>query len=404
MEQITIDRLGHQGDGVAKGEDDIFVPFTLPGEVVEITADGELHAVLQASAERIEPVCKHFGICGGCSVQHGSDKFIASWKVDVVRRALSARGIDMTVGGIATSPPRTRRRAVFGGRRTRKGITVGFHQRGTNNLIEIEECFVIDPKIFAAIPALHELTAIGASRTAAIRLSVTLSAAGLDVVVDEAHKLEPKMLPQLAEVAVRHELARLTWNDEVIVSASPPVQRMGKTRIVPSPGAFLQATPHGQAALVATVKQAVGNASRVIDLFAGCGTFALPLAENAEVLAVENDGPMLSALELAWRRTDGALHRITTDKRDLFRRPLLSSEMKGYDAVVVDPPRVGAAAQVAELALSDIKTIAFVSCNPVTFARDAEVLVKAGYTMGPVRVIDQFRWSPHVELAVTFTR
>jgi len=404
MKQITIDRLGHQGDGVAQGGGEVFVPYSLPGEVVELTAEGDLHAVLQPSEQRITPVCKHFGTCGGCAVQHASDAFVAEWKVNVVRRALSARGIDMKVGGIATSPPRSRRRAVFGGRRTRKGITVGFHQRASNTLIAIEECAVIDPKIFAAIPVLEELTAIGASRTAAIRLSVTLSAAGLDVLVEEARELEPTMLPQLAEIAGRHDLARLTWNDEVIVNASPPVQRMGKARIVPSPGAFLQATPNGQAALVATVKQAVGNASRVIDLFAGCGTFALPLAEQAEVLAVENDGPMLDALDLAWRRTDGALHRITTDRRDLFRRPLLASEMKGYDAVVIDPPRVGAAAQVQELTSSAVPLIAFVSCNPVTFARDAEVLLKAGYRMGPVRVIDQFRWSPHVELAVTFTR
>lgn len=404
MEQITIDRLGHQGDGVVQGGGERFVPYTLPGEVIEVNAKGDLQTVVTASPHRVEPLCKHFGTCGGCAVQHGADAFVAEWKVDVVRRALSARNIEMKFGGLATSPAGTRRRAVFGGRRTRKGVSVGFHQRGSNQLVEIEECVVVDPKVMTAMPALEELTVIGASRNSTIRLSVTLSVAGLDVFVDEAHPLERTMLPKLAEIATRHNLARLTWNDEVIVSANPPIQRMGRARVVPPPGAFLQATPHGQAALLATVKQAVGKASRIVDLFAGCGTFALPLAENAEIHAVENDGPMLSALETAWRRTEGALHRITTENRDLFRRPMLSSELKGYDAVVIDPPRAGAASQIGELAQSAIKTIVFVSCNPVTFARDAEVLTNAGYTMGSVRVVDQFRWSPHIELVATFTK
>ena len=403
MDKVTIDRLGHQGDGIAGGEDGRFVPFTLPGEVVELDAGGNLARVLTPSAERVAPVCPHFGTCGGCAVQHGSDRFVAAWKVDVVRRALGARGLAMEAGGIATSPPRTRRRAVFGGRRTRKGVSIGFHARGTNLLVEITDCVVIDPRLLGARPALEELTALAASRSATVRLNVTLSPAGLDIAVDEALDLDRTLLPALADIGTRHALARLTWNGEVVVCPAPPVQRMGRVQVVPSPGAFLQATPHGQAALTATVRQAVGDAARVADLFAGCGTFALPLAEGAEVHAVENDRPMLDALETAWRRGEG-LHRLTTEARDLFRRPLIAQELARFDAVVIDPPRAGAAAQVEQLALSTVPRIAFVSCNPVTFARDAQALVAAGYAMGPVRVIDQFRWSPHVELAATFTR
>ena len=404
MEQVTIDRLGHQGDGLVSGAQERFVPFTLPGEVVTLDADGALASLHTPSPERVEPVCAHFGTCGGCAVQHASDRFVAAWKVNIVRRALAARGIEMQAGGIATSPPGTRRRAVFGGRRSRKGgVTIGFHARATNTLIDITECPVTDPRILAARPALEALTGLGASRTAAIRLSVTLSAAGLDVAVDEASPLDRKLEPKLAAIASEHGLARLSWNGEIVVTPSQPVQRMGRAQVVPPPGAFLQATPHGQAALTATVRQAVGRANRVVDLFAGCGTFTLPLSESAEVHAVENDAPMLEALQTAWRRV-GGLSRVTVEARDLFRRPLLPLELKGFEAAVIDPPRAGAAAQVAQLASSDVPVIAFVSCNPVTFARDAQVLVEAGFQMGPVRVVDQFRWSPHVELATTFTR
>ena len=183
----------------------------------------------------------------------------------------------------------------------------------------------------------------------------------------------------------------------------PPWQGMGRARVAPPPGAFLQATAEGEAALVAAVRGLVGDAARVADLFAGCGTFALPLAERAEVLAVEGEAAMLAALDAGWRKAEG-LKRIRVEARDLFRRPLQPAELDRFDAVTIDPPRAGAEAQVRELAASRVPRIAMVSCNPATFARDAEILVAGGYKLGEVRPVDQFRWSGHVELAAAFRR
>ncbi len=198
-------------------------------------------------------------------------------------------------------------------------------------------------------------------------------------------------------------MARLTWNGETLATIHPPAQSFGRARVTPPPGAFLQATEHGEAALRAVVMQAVQGARTVVDLFAGAGTFSLPIAEQAHVHAVEGVEAMMQALDTGWRQAPG-LHRVSTETRDLFRRPLLPSELNRFDAAVIDPPRAGAAAQVAELAASDLPRIAMVSCNPVTFARDAELLIGAGFRMGPISVVDQFRWSAHVELAAEFVR
>jgi 23S rRNA (uracil1939-C5)-methyltransferase len=202
----------------------------------------------------------------------------------------------------------------------------------------------------------------------------------------------------LGQIAAGHGLARITWNGETVVTATPPALTLGRARVVPPAGGFLQATAEGEAALVAAVRAAVGPARRVADLFAGLGTFALPLAETAAVHAVEAEAPMLAALDRGWRDTPG-LRRIDSERRDLYRRPLDAAELKGFDAVVLDPPRAGAEAQVTELAGAKVPVIAYASCNPATFARDARILVAAGYRLDWIEVIDQFRWSPHVELA-----
>jgi 23S rRNA (uracil1939-C5)-methyltransferase len=207
---------------------------------------------------------------------------------------------------------------------------------------------------------------------------------------------------QLGQEAQRLKVARLTWDGEVIATLVPPVQRFGAARVVPPPGAFLQATREGEAALVAVAQEIVGDAKSVVDLFAGCGTFSLPMAGTAEVHAIEGEAAMMRALDRGWREAQG-LKRVSVETRDLFRNPLMAEDLR-YEAAVIDPPRAGALAQTAELARSDIARIAFVSCNPVTFARDAKVLVDAGYRLDWVQVVDQFRWSSHVELVGAFAR
>jgi 23S rRNA (uracil1939-C5)-methyltransferase len=215
--------------------------------------------------------------------------------------------------------------------------------------------------------------------------------------------LTPQLRIELAAFAQTHQVARLCWNDEVIVTINPPVQKMGGANVVPPSGAFLQATREGEAALLSAVTEIVGKADKVVDLFSGVGTFALPLAQTAEIHAVEGEEEMLGSLDKAWRGAQG-LKRVTTEKRDLFRRPLEPDELDRFDAAVIDPPRAGADAQIDTLAQSKIRTIAMVSCNPVTFARDAVTLIKGGYKLDWAQVVDQFRWSAHVEVVGKFTR
>ncbi|WP_050928885.1 class I SAM-dependent RNA methyltransferase [Aestuariivita boseongensis] len=403
MQQFTIIRLGHQGDGIAEGP--VFAPRTLPGEVVSGQLDGKVLTDIRIdmpSDDRVKPPCPHYKSCGGCALQHASDAFVADFKVGVVRQALDAQGIAADIRGIHTSPPRSRRRATLAARRTKKGVLVGFHARASDTITEIPECHLLTPDLLAARPAIADLAMAGASRKGAMAVTVTQSDQGLDLLVRGGKPLDGPLQITLAAIADRHDLARLTWEDEVIVTRRNPEQTFGAARVTPPPGAFLQATQDSEARLLSAVKEATQGASRIIDLFAGCGTFALPLAQTAEVHAVEGDRAMTAALDKGWRHATG-LKRVTVEARDLFRNPIIAEDLAGFDAAVIDPPRAGAETQTEQLAAAQIPRIAFVSCNPVTFARDAKTLIAAGYCLDWVQVVDQFRWSAHVELAASFT-
>lgn len=404
MTSLTIERLGHHGDGVAHGP--VFVPLSLPGEVVEgnVTAGRMTQPrIVTPSPNRVRAPCSHFKTCGGCSVQHGSDSFVENWKTDLVRTALAAQGLDAPITGVTTSPPKSRRRAVLAGKRTKNGAMVGFHARGSDVLIEIPNCQLLLPQIMDLLPALQELTVMGASRKAEIAISVTWTAAGADIAVTGGKPLDGPFRAEAAGFTQRHHVARLVWDGDLIAEQNAPVQDFGGVAVVPPPGAFLQATQHGQEALTQAVQRAVGSARRVADLFAGCGTFSLPLAHKSEVHAVESEPDMLAAMDAGWRRMPG-LKMLTTEARDLFRRPLLPEELRYFDVVVIDPPRAGAEAQVRQIAQSQIKRIAAVSCNPTSFARDAKILTDAGFALDWIEVVDQFRWSSHVELAAQFSK
>ncbi|MGG7565715.1 class I SAM-dependent RNA methyltransferase [Rhodovulum sp. DZ06] len=413
--ELTIDRLGHRGDGVAHGpEGEVFAPFTLPGEVVRGEVSGGRMAapkIAAPSAHRVKAPCPAFGRCGGCALQHASDAFVAGWKRDAVAAALAARGLQAEILETATSPDRSRRRAVLSGRRTKKTVLLGFHAARDAEIVPLADaCPLLRPEILEGRAGLEALVARAASRKGELRLSVTVSLNGLDIAATGARPLDGPLRLDLARLAGEFGWARLVVDDEPIATARPPHQPFGKARVAPAPGGFLQATAEGEAAILSEIRAVVGKAARVVDLFCGAGAFALPLAETAEVLAVEGDGPALAALEAGWRATGGALRKVVPLKRDLFRRPLLAAEMKGFQAAVIDPPRAGAEAQTAELAalaaggMPGPERIAAVSCNPATFARDARALVDAGWRMGPVRPVDQFRWAPHVELTAGFTR
>ncbi|MCB1368728.1 MAG: class I SAM-dependent RNA methyltransferase [Rhodobacteraceae bacterium] len=404
MTAHRIARLGHLGDGIT--ENGLFAPFTLPGEEVEGAVSAGRIAeprILTPSGNRVKAPCPHFRACGGCALQHASDDFVANWKVEVVETALKAQGLQATFLPIAVSPPGARRRAVLAGKRTKKGAMVGLHGRASDTIIAIPGCTLLHPAILAAIPALEGLTVLGASRKAVLALSVTHSEGGLDLAVENGRPVDGPLLAQLGAFCASAGFARLAWNGEVIATINPPVQSFGRARVVPPPGGFLQATAHGQAALTAGVQAALDGATRVVDLFAGSGTFALALADRAEIHAVESDAAALAALDRGWRQSPG-LKVITCETRDLFRRPLLADELARFDGVVIDPPRAGAEAQMRLLAQSQVPRIAVVSCNPVTFARDASILAAGGYALERIQVVDQFRWSVHIELVAGFVR
>lgn len=403
MTEHHILRLGHHGDGIAEGP--IFAPMTLPGETVSGEVEGQQLRdvrIVTPSEQRVAPPCQHFKSCGGCQLQHAADDFVAGWKVDVVRNALSAHGLETEFRPIQTSPAQSRRRATFAARRTKKGAMAGFHGRASDVLIEVPGCQLVDPALLPGLKVAEELALIGTSRKAELAVTVTLSEEGLDVSVANGKPLDGPLRQQLAQTCEALALARLTWDGEVIAMRAPPAQHFGSAAVTPPPGAFLQATRHGEAALRAAVVDAVGQAETVADLFAGCGTFALPLAQKARVHAVEGDAEMIAALEGGWRRAKGA-KPLTVETRDLFRRPLLPDELAKIDAVVLDPPRAGAEAQVAEIIRAGVPRVAYVSCNPASFARDVQNMVAAGYRLDWVQVVDQFRWSSHVELAACLT-
>lgn len=400
---MRVERLTLRGEGLSQG---IVIERVLPGELVEgEVVDGRIAQpkVLAPSDRRVAAPCRHYRACGGCALMHASDEFVAEWKQDVVRRALDGQGLEAPFRPILTSPPASRRRATLAGRRLKSGALVGFHGRASGTVTEIGGCRLLDPALVAALPAMEALVEVGAARKGEVRLTATAYPEGVDLSVEGGKALDADLRARLPVLALGHGIIRLSWNGEALLQQVPPTLALGRARVSPPPGAFLQATPQGEAALTAAVREALGPARRVADLFAGCGTFALPLAETAEVHAVEGNGALLAALDMAWRRA-GGLKRVTTETRDLFRRPLSPEELVRFDAVVIDPPRAGAEAQIAELARAQIPRIAHVSCNPLTFARDARTLVDAGYRLDWVQVVDQFRWSSHVELATSFVR
>lgn len=409
MRQWRVERLGRRGDGVAHAIDgsgaQALAALTLPGEVIEGAAENGRIAqprINVPSPMRVTAPCPHYRACGGCALMHARDDFVQDWKAGIVTSALAAQGIDAQVTTRHTSPPRSRRRAVLAGRRTKRGALVGLHARASDVIVDLRECLVVTPAVLAALPLLREITVAGASRAGTLELTVIDGPERLDVSVTGGKPADGPLMSTLARLAEAGDLARLSWGGESLTRRRPWLA-MGRARVVPPPGAFLQATADGQAALTTAVLAAATGTRRVVDLFSGCGTFSLPLAETAEVLAVEGLPEPLAALDAAWRGAPG-LRQLAVESRDLARRPLLPAELGGFDTIVIDPPRAGAPAQAAQIAASTVPQVVWISCDPVSFARDARVMLAGGYALTQLGMVDQFRWSPHVETAAVFRR
>lgn len=405
--QITIRSIGAGGDGVANLPDgQIYVPFTLPGEVANVARDknrATVMALLETSPERRAPACQHFEDCGGCALQHWQDEPYRLWKRELVVSALKGRGIDAEVAPLVAYQPRTRRRAVFAARKTEKGVLLGFNRHLSHEIIDIVECAVTVPEIIARLDDLREVGALIAPGSKPFKLAVTLTASGLDLAASGCGKLSDDQRRALTALVMKKGFARLSHEGEIIVEPKKPLIHFGKVPVPVPPGCFLQATADAEEAMVQLVLDHVGKAKRVADLFCGVGTFALRIAEKSAVHAVENDALALAALDRGVRHVQG-LKPVSVERRDLFRRPLMPKELLTYNAVVFDPPRAGAEEQALELAKSKVEKVVAVSCNPVTLARDLAILTKGGYRVTRVTPIDQFLWSPHVEAVATLVK
>lgn len=412
--ELEITRLGGQGDGITDTPDgQIFVPFTLPGDRITAAVEknrGTMMALLQPSPDRVSPPCPHFGPdrdhaqCGGCALQHLAPPAYESWKRDLVVAALAARGIGSPVDPLVTCARHARRRVTFAARRSGTGAILGFNKALSHQIVEVESCVIASERINSTLPAINRMAAAVAVGREAFRLTVLDSLSGLDLAAEAPFKLtETERLRIIAVTRKEPGIARLSFNGEILIEKQPPQLMFGDVAVSPPPGSFVQASEAAETLMGELVARHLKKAKRVADLFSGAGTFSLRLARQSHVHAVEGDEPSLAALDKAARHAQG-LKPVSVEKRDLFRRPLMTSELKTYQGLVFDPPRAGADVQAQEIARSTVPRIAAVSCNPVTLARDLEILIKGGYRITSVTPIDQFLWSSHVEVVALLER
>ena len=405
-ERLVIDRVGHQGDGIAlSGAGQVYIPYTLPGETVIVARAGDrgdLRRNVSPSADRIDAICRYFGVCGGCALQHWRQESYRAWKRGLVVAALAREEIEAPVGDLVDAHGEGRRRAALHARRTREGVAVGFMAHRSHVVVAIEHCPVLAPALARAFAIGERIAAELAAGNKPLDLQFTASEGGLDVDLRGSGPLDAAARSSLARTAAEERLARLTRHGEIVAQLAEPTVRVGRARVALPPGAFLQATEAGENALAGFVREAAAGASNIVDLFCGVGTFALRLAENAGVLAIDADAAAVGALARAAKAP--GLKPVEATARDLFRRPLAAAEFKGFDAVVLDPPRQGAEAQARALARAAVPRAIYVSCDPASFARDARILCHGGYRLAGVTPVDQFRYSAHVELVGVFDR
>lgn len=405
---VKIERLGAQGDGVAQGPDGpLFVPFTLPGELVRVVAKAgepraEPLAIVEQSPDRVTPVCQYFGACGGCALQHMEARAYLAWKRELVVAALASRALDAPVDEVRPVPLASRRRAAFALGRTAGGVAFGYRSARSHDVVDIATCPVLSQGIAGRLPKLKSTLAslLGGKREA--RITVTEAEQGLDIVV-EGMRTSPALFARLAKAAPSFGAARITVDGESLALGGAPTVALSGVEVGLPPGAFLQASRESETVLVGLVKEGIGRAKRVADLFAGIGTFTFALARSSEVDAFEQDEEAVASLANA-ARTTPKLKPVRTHQRDLFRAPLTAREFASYEAVVLDPPRAGAKAQAETLAESKVPKVVMVSCNPGTSARDLRILVDGGYRITCVVPVDQFLYSPHVELVAMLER
>ena len=399
MKKAFIEGIDNSGAGITS--EGIKLPGTLPGE--QISINNNILKIIKPAETRVTPVCNHYKNCGGCTIQHAKASFIKEWKFNIIGSSLAERGIKTNIRPIQTSESESRRRATFHGIKTKKNVIVGFFKKGSHEFVSTEQCKLVDPRIISKYPLFREITKIGATRKSVINIVTTLTSSGLDLNVLNGKILDVKTKGQISVLCEAFKIARITWNGDLLAQFSPPTIIFNKLAVTIEPETFLQATEQGQEALIKNVLDSVKGASNVVDLFSGCGTFSLPIAKYAKILAVDKSENMLSIITNAWRKNHG-LKEIVCRAQDLFKNPILKDELKLFDTVIIDPPRSGAEVQINEIATSSITRVSSVSCNPKTFSRDARILIDSGFTLDWVQPIDQFLWSSHIEIVSQFSR
>jgi 23S rRNA (uracil1939-C5)-methyltransferase len=396
MSLSPIVRVAGRGEGVT--EDGRHVALAAPGDLVDA------HGAVMPGPHHQTPPCRHFPTCGGCQLQHLDDESWARFLSDRIAGGLAAQGLAAEIRAPALSPPRTRRRATLHAERRGRQVLLGFAEQNSHRLVDLQECWVLAPELFAMVAPLRGMLAtLLSDRRADVHLALTDQ--GVDVLLTGVKDDGLAAAEAIPAFAGRHHLARLSVDDGYGAQArwepEPVTVTLGGVPVPFPAGSFLQATREGEAALVAAVREAVGEGRALADLFAGLGTFALAMPAGAKVYAAEAAREPILTLKSAAAR---AGRQLFAEHRDLFRRPVTAKELSMFDAVVLDPPRAGAREQAAEIAASSAPRIAYVSCNPSTFARDAKALCEGGYRLDWVQPVGQFRWSTHVELAAQFTR
>jgi len=397
-ETALITRIAARGDGVT--DDGRHIAGAAPGD--RVRPDG----ILIPGPNRAEPVCRHFGKCGGCQLQHVAEAALADYVRDRVIGGLEGQGVaaDEVLSALL-SPPHSRRRAALTALRTGRQVAIGFNAAQSNQIVDMRMCPLLLPELFALVAPVRELLTLIAPQRRPVKVKLQMLDQGVELLLEgvKAEGLDAAMA--LQDFAGAHRLARFVIDQgdgpETLWQPDPPTVRFGGIAVEVPVFAFLQPTVVGQEALIAAVTKAVGDADAVADLFAGVGTFALSVQAGRKIYAAEGARDAIAALMGAANR---ARALVATEHRDLFRRPLVPAELNRFGAVILDPPRAGAEEQVKELAASSVPAIAYVSCNPASFARDAKILVAGGYKLDWVQPVGQFRWSTHVELAARFSK
>ncbi|MCA8900048.1 MAG: class I SAM-dependent RNA methyltransferase [Hyphomonas sp.] len=407
-ETVTIERLGSKGEGQVQIDGRwVSVPLALPGETVRIAREGDrgrLVELVAPSTDRAEPPCLHYGTCGGCSLQHLKEAPYRAFKRNLVVQALKSRGLSAHVEETWITPPGSRRRITLAARMTKQGVRLGFHRRRSDDIVDISECPVAMPDIARKLSALRELAAPLAPLKGEMEILVTAAPNGLDLHMSgTATFAAPHDVMMAGAKALAAGFIRVSIGHEVPLSQTQPEIQVGRAFLRPPPGGFLQASAEAETFMASLVRQHLKFCLEVVDLFAGSGTFALRLAEESRVHAVEGNIDAINALDQSAQAAQG-LKQVTCEARDLFRDPVPAATLSKFGGVVIDPPRAGATKQIDELARSGVRRIAYVSCDPGTLARDLRVLADAGYRMVHVQPVDQFLWSTHVETVALLER